>query len=179
VSRLKLLILDACVVIQLHELGRWQQVVDQCDIHLSEIVAQREVRFDDANGTRIDLEPAILSRAITLFSVEALKVEAFRSRFDDSYLGVLDDGEAESLAYLFDAKSDFHISSADKIVYRVLGNMHRGDQGISLEEILNKIGLTASQLPPQYRRQFRERWTQVGFDERLKGLGLKSDSPAE
>jgi hypothetical protein len=57
VSRLKLLILDACVVIQLHELGRWQQVVDQCDIHLSEIVAQREVRFDDANGTRIDLEP--------------------------------------------------------------------------------------------------------------------------
>ena len=89
-SRLKLLILDACVVIQLHELGRWQQVVDQCDIHLSEIVAQREVRFDDANGTRIDLEPAILSKAITLFSVEALKVEAFRSRFDDSYLGVLD-----------------------------------------------------------------------------------------
>ena len=143
-SRLKLLILDACVVIQLHELGRWQQVVDQCDIHLSEIVARREVKFDDANGTRIDLEPAILSKAITLFSVEALKV---------------DDGEAESLAYLFDAKSDFLISSADKIVYRVLGNLHRGDQGISLEEILNKIGLTASQLPPQYRLEFRERWT--------------------
>lgn len=46
-SRLKLLILDACVVIQLHELGRWQQVVEQCDIHLSEIVARREVKFDD------------------------------------------------------------------------------------------------------------------------------------
>ena len=108
-SRLKLLILDACVVIQLHELGRWQQVVDQCDIHLSEIVARREVKFDDTNGTRIDLEPAIQSNAITLFSIEALRVEAFRSRFDDSYLGVLDDGEAESLAYLFDAKSHFLI----------------------------------------------------------------------
>ena len=105
-SRLKLLILDACVVIQLYELGRWQKVVDQCDIHLSEIVAWREVKFDDANGTRINLESAVLSKAITLFSVEALKVEAFRSRFDDSYLGVLDDGEAESLAYLFDAKRD-------------------------------------------------------------------------
>jgi hypothetical protein len=91
------------------------------------------VKFDDANGTRIDLEPAIQSKAITIFSVDAVKVEAFRSCFDDSYLGVLDDGEAESLAYLFDAKSDFVISSADKIVYRVLGNMHRGDQGISLE----------------------------------------------
>ena len=77
------------------------------------------------------------------------RLQAFRSHFDDSYLGVLDDGEAESLAYLFDAKSDFLISSADKIVYRVLGNMHREDQGISLEEILNKIGMTASQLPPQ------------------------------
>ena len=109
----------------------------------------------------------------------AVKVEAFRARFDDSYLGVLDDGEAESLAYLFDAKSDFLISSADKIIYRVLGNMHRGDQGISLGERLDKIGLTASQLPPQYRREFRERWTQVGFDERLKGLGFKSNSAAD
>jgi hypothetical protein len=172
------LILDACVVIQLHELGRWQQVVDQCDIHLSEIVARHEVRFDDANGTRINLMSAIQSNAITLFSVNASKIHAFRTRFDDSYLGVLDDGEAESLAYLFDAKNDFLIASADKIVYRILGNMHRGDQGISLEEILNKIGLTASQLPSQYRREFRERWTQVGFDERLQGLGLKSDSAA-
>lgn len=178
-SRLKLLILDACVVIQLYELGRWQQVVDQCDIHLSEIVARREVKFDDANGTKIDLEPAIHTRAITLFSVDAVKVEAFRSRFEDSYLGVLDDGEAESLAFLFDVKNDFLISSADKIVYRVLGNMHRGDQGVSLEEILNKIGLTASRLPPQYRREFRERWTQVGFEERLKGLGFKSRDAAE
>jgi hypothetical protein len=50
---------------------------------------------------------------------------------------------------------------------------------ISIEEILSKIGLTASQLPPQYRREFRERWTQVGFDERLKGLGLKSSSSAD
>lgn len=154
-------------------------MVDQCDIHLSEIVARREVKFDDANGTRIDLEAAILSIAITLFSVDAVKVEAFRARFDDSYLGVLDDGEAESLAYLFDAKSDFFISSADKIVYRVLGNLHRADQGVSLEEILNKIGLTASQLPPQYGREFRQRWTQVGFEERLKGLGLKSSLAAD
>lgn len=174
-SRLKLLILDACVVIQLHELGRWQQVVDQCDIHLSEIVARREVKFDDANGTRIDLEPAIHSKAITLFSVDAVKVDAFRARFDNSYLGVLDDGEAESLAYMFDTKSEFLISSADKIVYRVLGNMNRGHQGISLEEILNRIGLTTSYLPPQYRREFRERWTQVGLEERLNGLGFKSN----
>jgi hypothetical protein len=80
---------------------------------------------------------------------------------------------------LFDAKIDFLISSVDKIVYRLLGNMHRFDQGISLQEILNKIGLTASQLPPQYRREFRERWIQVGFDERLRGLGLKSNSATE
>jgi hypothetical protein len=80
---------------------------------------------------------------------------------------------------LFDAKNDLLISPADKIVYRVLGNMHRVDQGISLNEILDKIGLTASQLPPQYRREFRERWTQVGFDERLRGLGLKSNSAVD
>ena len=76
---------------------------------------------------------------------------------------------------MFDTKSEFLISSADKIVYRVLGNMNRGHQGISLEEILNRIGLTISQLPPQYRREFRERWTQVGLEERLNGIGFNSN----
>jgi len=127
VSRLKLLILDACVVIQLHELGRLQQVIEQCDIHLSEIVARREVKFDDANGTRIDLEPAIQSKAITIFSVDAVKVEAFCSCFDDSYLGVLDDGEAESLAYLFDAKSDFNSTNSFKLCLTVGLSIQAGD----------------------------------------------------
>ena len=43
--KLKLLILDANVVIYLFENGLWQKVLAQCEIHLSRIVAEDEVRY--------------------------------------------------------------------------------------------------------------------------------------
>lgn len=175
-SKLKLLILDACVVIQLHEIGRWEEIVKRCDVHLSAIVAKREVRYDDSNGVTIDLSPLIQSGNITMFAVEEADVEIFRRQFDADYLGVLDDGEAESLAYLFSNKQDFLISSADRIVYRVLGNLHRTEQGISLEEILSRLGATAGGLPRQYTKAFREQWSQTGFQERIRGIGFRDGS---
>jgi len=178
-SRLKLLILDACVVIQLHEMGRWDLILQRCDVHLSDIVAKREVRFDDANGVRIDLTSALTSGCITTFSVTEEDIEAFRNRFDADYLGVLDDGEAESLAYLFASREEYLISSADRIVFRVLGNLHRSDQGISLEEILDRLGSTASRLPRQYSQAFREQWSNTGFQERMRGVGFRSDSASD
>ena len=39
--KLKLLILDAGVVIYLHEIGLWQQVMANCDLYLSRIVAEK------------------------------------------------------------------------------------------------------------------------------------------
>ena len=172
-SKLKLLILDACVVIQLHEMGRWDEVVKRCDVHLSAIVAKREVRYDDSNGVTIDLSPLIQSGLINMFGVEEADVEIFRRQFDADYLGVLDDGEAESLAYLFSKNEDYLISSADRIVYRVLGNLHRTEQGISLEEILNRLGTTVGSLPKQYTQAFREQWSRIGFHERMRGVGFR------
>jgi len=179
VSRLKLLILDACIVIQLHEMGRWDAILQRCDVYLSDIVAKREVRFDDANGVQIDLKPAVQAGDINVFAVSEQNIENFRNQFDADYLGVMDDGEAESLAFLFASKEDFLISSADRIVYRVLGNLHRRDQGISLEEILDRLGSTASNLPRQYRKSFRDQWSQTGFQERLSGIGFRSDSASD
>jgi hypothetical protein len=70
-----------------------------------------------------------------------LPEEAVRSAlnsFDSSYIEKLDAGEAESLAYLMNAHDEHSICSADAIVYRVLGNVDRGHQGASLEEVLLK-----------------------------------------
>ena len=54
---------------------------------------------------------------------------------------IVDAGEAESLAFLVHQNDDYRISSGDAIVYKVLGNLNLGDQGISLEEILGTCGL--------------------------------------
>jgi hypothetical protein len=92
--KFKLLILDAGVVIRLHEFGVWNQVLDQCDVHLS------------------------------------------------------------------------------RIVYRVLGNLGRRDQGVSLEEVLQKIGL-GRKVGWQYSKAFREQYTRQGETDGIQGRGRK------
>ena len=55
--KLRLLILDANVVITLHDLGIWSKVVDKCDIHVSRTVV-KESAFsgcNEAGGVSIDL----------------------------------------------------------------------------------------------------------------------------
>ncbi|MEZ6031773.1 MAG: hypothetical protein R3C17_01680 [Planctomycetaceae bacterium] len=132
VGKLKLLILDASVVIYRHELGLWSKVVASCDLYLSRIVAEKEVLFQkserDDYGYDIDLSDLITAGAITVFDVSVSDLKTFRDQFDLLYLG---DGEAESLAYLVRQSPEFLISSGDAIDYRVLGNLNRGENPLS------------------------------------------------
>ncbi|MBL8819937.1 MAG: hypothetical protein JNL58_28185 [Planctomyces sp.] len=174
--KLKLLILDAGVVIYLHELGLWSKIVASCDLYLSRIVAEKEVLFQkseqDEYGYDIDLSAMITTGAITVFDVSVSDLKTFRDQFDLLYLGDLDDGEAESLAYLVRQSPEFLISSGDAIVYRVLGNLNRGEQGNSLEEILQKLGLGRS-VQNQYTKRFREQYTRQGQQDMVRGRGKK------
>jgi hypothetical protein len=174
--KLKLLILDAGVVIKLHELGLWNVVVEKCDVYLSKIVAEREVKFHHADdeewGEDIDLRALIETKKITIFEVTAADVSEFRKSFEDSYFVDLDDGEAESLSFLFKQQQDFLISSGDAIAYKVLGNTGRTDYGISLEEILKRIGFTKD-LSWQYTQAFREKYSRDGSLDMIQGRGAK------
>ena len=76
------------------------------------------------------------------------------------------------MAFLIDSPEQCLICSADKIVFRVLGNLKRSDQGISLEEVLQSVGLGID-LPWQFTKRFREEWARKGFGEGLGGIGYK------
>lgn len=149
---------------------------DQCDVHLSRIVAEDEVLFQPGDegeyGEDIDLTPDINSGMVHVFDVTVTDLKSFREEFDLLYSGDLDDGEAESLAYMMKQGDDFLISSGDAIVYRVLGNLGRSHQGISLEEILRKIGLD-HKLDWQYSQKFREKYTKVGEIDMIQDRGKK------
>ena len=176
--KLKLLILDAGVVIKLHEWNLWEQVIAKCDVHLSSIVAGFESKYYRVDGDDckdIDVSRAIQDGKITVFEVTPADILAFKNRFDASYYCALDDGEAESLAYLTSRpKLDWKISSGDAIVYKVLGNLNIVEQGIALEEILQQIGLSRKINDFQYTRAFREQMTKVGSTDRIQGRGWKS-----
>jgi len=173
-KRLSLLLLDANVVIHLFEIGIWAKLVELCDLHLSRTVVDEAHFFEDERGERheIDLAPAIAAKQITVFDVVPSDMDAFFERFDASYLEKLDAGEAESLAHLLNAPEEMLFCSADKIVFRVLGNLDRSTQGISLEEVLSRIGLSRS-LPKHFGRAYREKWTSYGVEENMRGLGTK------
>jgi len=175
--KLKLLILDAGVVIKLHEMRLWTAVIDKFEVHLSSIVARRESKYhqaeDDEWGEDIDLTHDIESNQITVFEVPEQEILSFKSQFDASYFADLDDGEAESLAMLVRVKEDYRISSGDAIVYKILGNLNLGEQGISLEEILQQCGMGRKIEGFQYGKAFRQQMTQVGANDMIQERGRK------
>jgi hypothetical protein len=173
-KKLRFLLLDANVVIQLFELGLWQRIVDQCEILLARTVAELEVQFYfDAEGQHeIDLGDDIESKRIAIVDVPPSAVKNFMDQFGPLYLERLDPGEAESLAYLAVANDPCLICSSDAIVFRVLAQLGRVEQGLSLEEVLQQVGFGRT-LPEQFTATFRERWTRRGQEEHVRGLGLK------
>ena len=177
-KKFRLLLLDANIVIEIFRLGLWERIVARCDVHLSRTVCAEAIYFDDDNGNRqtIDMTASIRTGAISVFDVSPSELTAFRDTFDPVYFEKLDPGETESLAYLLRQNDECQICSADKILYRVLGNLHRGEQGISLEEILQGIGL-AQRLSTPFTKAYRELWTAKGFQEKLYGIGRKDNPP--
>ncbi len=170
-KKLRLLLLDANVMIMLHELGLWDKTVDLCDIHLAGTVIDEEALFfRDSNGDEhsIDLLADIASAKVIRFDVGVSLINAFKTRFRSDYFDALDPGEAESLTYLVNSKERYHICSADKIVYRVLGYLYLADQGISLEEVLQRIG-QSRKVDHEYSKSYREYWSSEGVPRRSAG----------
>jgi hypothetical protein len=174
-KKFKLLLLDTNIVIKAFELGRWQKLAERCEIWLASTIVQEAEFFttDDGITHPIDLSADLAEKRVSGFEVPPSELSKFRASFDPSYLEKLDDGEAQSLAFLIDSQEQFLICSADKIVYRILGNLKRSEQGISLEEVLQRVGLGIN-LPWQFSKSFRQEWTRRGFEEGLGGLGHKT-----
>jgi hypothetical protein len=172
-KKFNLLLLDANVVIYLFKLGIWQQVIERCDVHLARTIVESEAQFyetDDGHREYFNFQKHISNREITVFDVIPSDLNTLRNSFDPGYFEKLDPGETESLAYLLNLDEKGWICSADKIVFRVLGNLYKEDYGISLEELLQAVGL-GRPLPQQFTKMFREKWTREGSRERIQGMG--------
>jgi len=171
--KFRLLLLDANIVIYLHELGIWSHFIEKCSVTLTQTVIDEAQYYEDEERIRypIDLKPDIESKKIQCIDVPIKTVEKLVRKYGPVYLEKLDDGEAESLAFLMDSQEKWLISSSDRIVFKTLGREGRSEQGISLEEILTNIGLTQSDLKYQYTKIFREKNTHEGQIDSIQGFG--------
>ena len=173
-KKFRFLLLDANIIFKLHELGIWGQVLDRCELLVARTIVEQEVKYfrGATHDSLIDLGPDIAAKRIEVVDVDAVRMKAFLDQFDPVYFGEMDPGEAESLAYLIDSNDPCVICSSDAIVYRVLGCLGLVEQGISLETILQKVGLGRS-LTYQFTERFREYWTGRGQQDGMRGIGVK------
>lgn len=158
----RLLLLDANVVIYLCELGLWEKFIEKCDVTLAKTVVDEVKSYD--------LRPDIEAKKIQCVEASLKSIRDFRVKLGAVYLDRMDPGEAESLAYLMQSRERWQLSSGDEIVYKTLGLLNRAEQGISLEEILQGIGLGRSGLDVQYTKEFRLNVTRKGQRDSVTGF---------
>lgn len=172
--KFRFLLLDAGIIIGAHELGVWDHLTQQCEVTVTGTVkVEADFWYDEhGEGHDIDLDIDIEAGRLSCTDVPLAQVAAFSRRFGPSYLDRMDPGEAESLAYLYSSEEEWLIASADSHVFRVLGCLGCGDRGISLEEILRKIGFGRA-LEWKYTKEFRKRYTLMGERDGVTGLGLR------
>lgn len=168
------LLLDTGPIIKLFELRLWDKFVEECDVTISQIVAdQAKWASQEFEDIPIDLES--YKDQVNIFDIDTSLAKAFLDRFNEIYKAEIHDGEKETLAFLCNSSEKWPLCSGDHVVYRVLGLLGRGEQSISLEEILEKIGLPQTSLEKKYTKKFCEKWTQKGQIDFVQGQGLIQD----
>jgi len=170
-KKFQFLLLDAGPIIKLFELGIWDEFIKRCNVSISQTVAN-EARWasQELEDIRIDIET--YKNKINIFDIEPSLAKSFLDKFNESYKAEIHAGEKETLAFLCDSPEQYLLCSGDKAVYKVLGLLGRGEQSISLEEILSQIGLSQSKLSGQYTKNFREIWIHKGRTDSIQNKGL-------
>jgi hypothetical protein len=172
-KRFPFLLLDAGPIIKLFELGIWEQFISRCDVTVSRTVAE-EARYTsrEFEDIRIELEPYAAQKRIVIADVELSSIRIFREKFNLANRAIIHAGELETLAFLHTSSESWRLCAADHAVFRVLGLLGKGEQGISLEEVLSEIGL-GRKLEWQYSKRFREKYTRLGQLDSIQDKGFQ------
>jgi len=170
-KKFRFLLLDAGPIIKLFELGIWDEFISRCDVTVCRTVAE-EARWasQELEDIRIDLEREEQEGRIRVVDVELSVVKAFYDKFDALYQAVIHDGEKETLAFLDSVSERWLVCAGDKAVFRVLGLLGKAEQGISLEEVLEQIGL-GRHLDWPFTKRFRNKFTSSGQTDAIQGGG--------
>jgi len=162
------LLLDTCVILEAHRLGVWDLLVRNHSLAVpAAVVAEtiqqcREEKFDDI---RVCLEEQIRQGLVHEPSLPLSDLRIVTERSGLKFRGAMDTGEQECLACLLHGKYECSgVCSSDRVVFRYLGWIREPERGVSLEEILERMG-APRKLAHKLTKEFRLRWSQRGFQE--------------
>lgn len=173
-EKFRFLLLDAGPIIKLFSLDIWDDFIKRCEISISRIIADNEALYTEDGTKQIYLRSYEEKGLIQILEVDISTIKTFHDKFDRLYRFDIHDGEKETLAFLCNSNDNWIVCSADGAVFRVLGLLGRANQGISLQEILQKIGLSLpGKLEWKYTKAFCEKWSRKGQIDSIQDRGLQ------
>ncbi len=168
-----MILLNADVIIDLHRLNVWNQVVKKNIIYISSIILRQEVHFfEDYNGVRYSID--LLKDVGSLFSeisISAEDLKIFSQQFDRVFEAELHSGEKEALKILQD-NNEFLFCTCDKVAIKAIALLGKREQGKSFEKLLKSSGLT-KKLEFKHTEKYFRKYLDEGSIMRIQSYGIK------
>lgn len=142
--RSRLVILDANIIIAAFRGGFWNTLVAQYEISVPSIVLHDEVYYYEDNAGKkvdIDLLQYVTSGKVKEISATPQQIADLENEVNPNFLNRIDDGEKEAIALLKSGDFDEHrYCTSDTRAIKALASLDLGAFGVSLEELLTKVG---------------------------------------
>lgn len=169
-TRQRCVLLDAVIVIHLHELGVWDDFIEKYDVTLPETVV-REAAYhslDELTGNRsgIDLSSHVEQGRITVLSAVPDELAYVGAKLP-SWL-IIDPGETEAIALLSTEADleDCAFCTADQAAVKAAVMIGISERCESLELLLSRVGMTKS-LPDHFTSDAPKRWIEHAQQEKI------------
>ncbi len=171
----KFFLLDAMIVVSLHEMGLWQALLTKADIVVPRIVAETECQYwksENGTGGPIDVLADRRSGLVEIREANASDFEETRQIFDASLRDGIDDGEMEALCLLRCWGDDPpKFCTADRLAVVGLCLLRMSRLAVSVEEILQGVGLGRA-VPAELSRERLAIYLELGNRRFVQGEGL-------
>jgi|ERR1700675_48728 len=171
-------LLDANVIIESYAIGVWNSLMLSLDIAVPSIITRQEAKYFIVAGkyNPIQLAPLIANNQLRELAADTRELSELINNFGFLFSQSIDAGEHEALAlFLAGRCAGHHFCTADAAPIQSLAMLDMSDCGISLEELLQSIGI-AKPLDKQFRKSFFEQQIMEGKRRRSEGDGLSLSS---
>ena len=151
---MKLVILDANVIIELFSQGIFDALIKRFSIKLPKTIKDECQYYSDQSNVeiQIDWEPYIKGGQVEEVAASAQEYGELVKKLKDDFHRGIDPGELEAIALICAQEDDdLFFCSGDLPSLKAMGVLGKGNQAVSLENLLKSAGM-----PRKLKHQFSE-----------------------
>ncbi len=171
----KLVILDANIIIHAHENGYWAELVRRYQVFVGSIIVNESRFYVDAEQDQIEINLKTQIENGEIFKIEAAATDmaALEEKLVPDYLGRLDPGEREVLAYLTSRPTEeLFFCTADMAAVKMMSVLDMGFRALSTEKLCDGF-YPAKKLNPAYCEAAFKEALAKGIEEKRIALRKK------